>query len=213
MSQIQIISVLSQEKGRRKVRFENGIEILLYRNECKKYGIEEQGYLEEDTYREILEDVICVRATKRAMHLLEKMDRTRKQLYDKLKQNGYPEECIESALAYVESYHYIDDLRYAKNYIRFHQKDKSKQRLTMDLRKKGVPKGEIELALESEYENREQEQIRSLLQKKNFSYEQADQSEIRRMYQFLLRRGFRSSDITHVMRESGDLNFEDSFVE
>ncbi|MGN0353032.1 MAG: regulatory protein RecX [Roseburia sp.] len=213
MSQIQVVSVLPQDKGRRKIRFENGIEILLYRNECKKYGIEEQGYLEEETYREIFEEVISVRATKRAMHLLEKMDRTRKQLYDKLKQNGYPEECIETALAYVESYHYIDDLRYAKNYIRFHQKDKSRQRLKLELLRKGVSKEEIELALESEYENREQEQIRSLLQKKKFSFEQADQSEIRRMYQFLLRRGFRSSDITHVMRETGDLNFEDSFAE
>ncbi len=213
MSQIQVTSVTVQEKGRRKIHFENGMEILLYRNECRKYGIEEGMWLEEDIYQEIMTDVIGVRAKKRALHLLEKMDRTRKQLYDKLKQNGYPEECIEAALDYVESYHYIDDLRYARNYIRFHQKDKSRQRLKMDLMRKGVPKEEIEEALESEYENREQEQIRALMYKKHFSFETADQAEVRRMYQFLLRRGFRSSDISHVMRETGEeIVEEDSFT-
>lgn len=213
MSQIQVISVLSQDKGRRKIRFDNGMEILLYRNECKKYGIAEQAYLEEETYREIIEEVVETRAIKRAMHLLEKMDRTQKQLCDKLKQNGYPEECIETAILYVEKYHYIDDLRYAKNYVRFHQTDKSRQRLKMDLMRKGVSKDIIEVALECEYENQEQEQIRALIKKKNFSFKGADQKEIRRMYQFLLRRGFRSSDIAHVMRELEDVEIEESFVE
>ncbi len=209
MQQIQIVSVIPQEKGRRRIRFENGVEILLYRNECRKYQIEEQGYLPEQVYREILDEVIGVRATKRALHLLEKMDRTRKQLYEKLKQNGYPEECIESAISYAESYHYIDDLRYAENYIRYHQKDKSRQRLRMDLQRKGVSKADIEAALEKEYENRELEQIRLLLVKKKFSPSSADQKEKNRICQFLLRRGFRGSDISHVMREFGDSSFDD----
>ena len=76
-----------------------------------------------------------------------------------------------------------------------------------------VTKEEIEEALESEYENREQEQIRALMYKKHFSFETADQAEVRRMYQFLLRRGFRSSDISHVMRETGEeIVEEDSFT-
>ena len=51
------------------------------------------------------------------MSLLKDRDYTRKKLFEKLKANGYPDECIEKAVQYVSSYGYIDDKRYAVNYI------------------------------------------------------------------------------------------------
>lgn len=210
--QIQIISVLPQEKGRKKIRLDNGAEFLLYRNECKKFGIAEEEYLDEEVYHTIMEEVLATRAIKRAMHLLEKQDRTKKQLYDKLKQNGYPDECIEKAIDYVENYQYIDDSRYAQNYIRFHQKGKSRQRLKMDLMKKGITKDLIEQALEEEYVDQEQEQIRALLEKKNFFVCKDEPKEVRKIYQFLLRRGFQSSDISYVMREMEKVEVEEFVI-
>ena len=59
------------------------------------------------------------RAAKKAMKLLEHMDRTEKGLRDRLHQAGFGQDAIEAAMAYVESYGYIDDYRYARTYIAY----------------------------------------------------------------------------------------------
>ena len=140
------------------------------------------------------------RAKRRAMHLLEKQDRTRKNLMDKLRESDYPQEAIEAAVAYVESYHYIDDERYARSYVHFHQEGKSKRRIQQDLMQKGVDRDTIALVLEEEYETSEADMIRDLLRKKHYDPESADASERAKMYRFLLGRGFSSNDISRVLR-------------
>lgn len=198
--QLTVTSVTPSEKGRATVCFEDGSEITLYKGEIRKLGLTEGAVISEEVYDTILKGVLGTRATKRAMHLLERQDRTERQLYEKLKQNGYPEVCILQAIEYVKSYHYIDDHRYAANYIRCHQEKKSRQRLKIDLQGKGIAKEIIEDALEEEYCTDECRKIQELLQKRHYSYENTDRNEQRKHYQFLLRRGFCSHDILKVMK-------------
>ena len=159
-----VTSVEALDKKKVRVRFDNGTDIILYKGELHKLSLKEGSILSETQFQLVLKDVIGKRVKKRAMHLLEQQDRTEKQLYDKLKQNAYPEECILEAIAYVKSYHYIDDLRYARTYIRFHQEKKSRQRLKSDLMVKGVSRDLIEQALEEEFEANEAQMVLQLLQ-------------------------------------------------
>lgn len=70
----------------------------------------------------------------------------------------------------------------------------------MELLQKGIGKELIEQALEEEYQQEnEQEQIRRWVEKKHYSGETADLKEKQKMYQFLMRKGFRSDDILHVL--------------
>jgi regulatory protein len=69
----------------------------------------------------------------------------------------------------------------------------------MDLLKKGIDKEVIDLALEEEFEQSEEEMILQLLKKKHYDPSTADQKERNKMYRFLMQRGFRSSDISHVI--------------
>lgn len=207
MQEVQIREVRRGEKGRVHISFETGITVSLYRSEIRSLPLQEQqlllteeAFLPWTVYQKILTEIVGLRAKKRAMFLLEKMDRTEKQLYDKLKQNGYPEECVEAAVAYVKQYHYIDDLRYAKQYVRYHQQKKSRQKLKMDLIQKGVEKDVIEQALEEEFESDERAKIRELLKKRRYDYTCADRREQQRTYQFLMRRGYRSGDILAVLK-------------
>ena len=109
-----------------RVVFEDAEDLVLYRGEIRKYRIEEGEDLPEEEYHEIFYQVIGKRAKKRAMHLLEKMDRTESNLREKLRMNGYPQELVDEAVDYVKRYHYIDDRRYAENYVRFHQGQKKR---------------------------------------------------------------------------------------
>ena len=210
MTGLQIMERVQGEKGRVAFRFENGVEMTLYRSELHGLSAVEQQCLREgetvsdELYQKLLDEVVGLRAKKRAMHLLEQMDRTERQLYDKLKQGGYPEPCIEQAIAYVKGFHYIDDLRYARCFVRSRQSRRSMGRIRTDLLRRGVARDTIEQALAEEYDADERATIRAIIEKRHYDCGTADEREQRRMYQFLLRRGYRGSDILRVLRCAGE---------
>ena len=176
------------------------MEVLLYKGEVRKLGLQEQTVISREKYDEIIYEILGTRAKKRAMFLLERMDRTEHQLRDKLMQNGYPAVCVDLAIDYVKKYHYIDDLRYATNYISYQQKRKSRQKLKIDLLTKGIDKNVIEQALDEAFDSDEQIKIRQLLEKKHYDPKECDRKEKQKTYQYLMRRGFKGSDILHVMK-------------
>ncbi len=156
--------------------------------------------LSEEIFQEITSEVLVPRARKRVMHLLERMDRTESQLRAKLKQGYYPEDVIEEAISYVKGYHYLDDLRFAQNYVRNHKEQKSQRIIEVELLRRGVAKDFVQQALEEEYcEENERDLILKWTQKKQYSSETADLKEKQKMYQFLLRKGFHWNDILYVL--------------
>lgn len=186
-------------KGRLRVCFDNGARLTLYRGEAKRAGLKEQGCVTEEDYELLLRE-LGKRATRRAMHLLEQMDRTEHQLREKLARGDYPETCIEEAISYVKRFRYLDDLRYACSYVRCHQEKLSRQNLAAKLVQRGVKRELIEQAIEEEYEADETNQIRRLLVKRQFVPGTCDEKEFRRTYQYLMRRGFSGSDVLREMR-------------
>ena len=111
---------------------------------------------------------------------------------------------IDYAIDYVKKYHYIDDLRLAQNYVRYHKQNLSRRQIYVKLIQKGVEPENIENALDKEYDADEIEHIYNLLEKKKYDKENCDDKEFRRIYQFLLRRGFKSSQILTAMRKGRD---------
>ncbi|TGY95435.1 regulatory protein RecX [Petralouisia muris] len=197
---MQIVQMIGLDKKRTRVILEDGRSFVLYRGEVRRYSLEEQQELTEEQYEEIRSEVLIKRARRRTMHLLEKMDRTEAQLREKLRQGFYPEDVIEDAVAYVKGYHYLDDGRYARNYVRNQKEKKSRRKLQSELMGKGIGKELAEQALEEEYQQvNEQELILKWVEKKHYSSETADLKEKQKMYQFLMRKGFHSDDILHVL--------------
>ncbi len=187
-------------KGRYRVAFDNGVSCILYRSEAAQLSIEVQCSLTDENYDYLINEIVGKRAKKRAMHILEQMDRTEHQLREKLAKGEYPQECIDSAVEYVKKYRYLDDERFASSYVRYHQEKLSRQQLSVKLAQKGVSKDIIAEALEMEYEADDGEKIRNLLSKRHFDPDNTDRQENNKIYQYILRRGFKSSDILKEMR-------------
>lgn len=187
-------------KGKRRVWLENQPPFVLYRGELRQLELAEGGEVSAEQYQEILEEILVPRARKRAMHLLEQMDRTEAQLREKLAQGEYPEAAVEAAVAYVKGFHYIDDFRYACSYIRYRCDSRSSRQLRMELARKGVPRHLIEEAMEAEYGCEDEgEKILRWMEKKHYDAQGAQQKERQRMYQFLMRKGFRTEDIMRYL--------------
>lgn len=203
MTEAECITVLQIEKlsGRkRRLRFDNADDCIVYLSEIRGLALEEGREISIQTYQYLIRDVIGKRAKKRALHLLEQMDRTEQQLREKLLTSGYPQICVDSAIDYVKSFHYLDDRRYAQNFTRYRKENLSRMQIQQKLMTKGVARDLIADAIESEYDTDESLHIRKILEKKHFSAEKADDGEFRRVYNYLMRRGFRSTDILEEMK-------------
>ena len=188
-----------------KVYLDEEFAFVLYKGELSHYRIVEGTLLEEDTVQEILQKVICKRAKLRAMHLLEDMDRTESGLRDKLKQGLYPEEAIEAALSYVKSFGYLDDERYARQFIESRKASKSRREIYALLCGRGVAPDKIELAFEECFEsNSEKDAIRQIIRKKRVIPAEATEEEMRKLYGYLSRKGFRYDDIRQVIQNNDE---------
>lgn len=133
-----VTALIPETKGRYRVCLQGEADLVLYGKELKQFGIAEGTDLSPEQYRRILEEVLIPRARKRAMHILERMDQTTAQLREKLQRSQYPEQVVEDAIAYVASFHYIDDERFARNFIRAYQQSRSRLRISRDLQGKGI---------------------------------------------------------------------------
>ena len=146
----------------------------------------------------------CRNAARKAMRLLEHMDRTEKGLRDKMRQQGFSEDAVYYALAYVKSYGYIDDERYARTYIAYRMDSKSRQKILQELMQKGIDRETAASAWEEEAALNSPDERSILLktiQKKYGPGTELDDREMRRLYGYLVRRGFQFSDILGALEE------------
>ena len=137
------------------------------------------------------------------MALLNFKDRTEWELRSKLSQAGFEEAVIEDAMAYVESFHYIDDKRYAENYVLFHKDSKSKQRMRQELKKRHVAEELIELAIDdgcSDDSEALKRTIEKLLRVSDGELGQMPYKEKQKLAAKLYRRGFRGEDISRELQ-------------
>ena len=147
------------------------------------------------------ENTDSLQARKKALRLLERMDRTEKGLSDRLRQAGFSDEAVLDAVAYVKSCGYLDDGRYAGNYLRNHLNGDSKKKLMYDLRRKGIPE---ECALKAWEETIQEEscepydetgQILKILAHRYADADLEDPVQKRKVCGYLARRGFLWEDI------------------
>ena len=191
-------------KTRYKVYLDGEFAFVLYKGELAQFGVREDGELSEETAGKIRAEVVAKRAKIRAMHLLEDMDRTEAALREKLRQGYYPTEAADAAVEYVKSFGYLNDGRYAENYVRSRLGTKSRREIEAALMKKGLAKELIDRAFEICAEDAgpdpDEAAIRTLLRKKRFDPDGADEAELRKIYAFLGRKGFRCETVRHVIQ-------------
>lgn len=190
-------------KSRCRIFLDEEFAFVLYKGELRLYGVRRGEELSEENYKKIMEELLPKRAKLRAMNLLRSKDYTSAKLREKLKMGGYPDSVIEEALSYVEGYHYIDDDRYASGFIKDHVERLSRLQINQKLMQRGLSKEVVERAWDDwEAEGgvlSEEKQIQELCRKKHYDPESADEGEKRRMYGFLIRRGFSADAVRRAI--------------
>lgn len=144
----------------------------LYNSEIKKYNIKPENTISQHIIEQIETEILYKRALIKTVNLLKSKDYTKYELENKLKQLYYSENAISNAVSYAIENKYIDDRRYAQNYVNFKSSSKSKYQIVQFLKNKGIDKKIIEDCCEefySENNNAELELLESQIRKLNLS--------------------------------------------
>ncbi len=200
------IEPLSRSQSR--IYLDDRFAFVLYKGELRLYGIREGETLKEDVYEQIVGELLEKRATVRSMNLLNVRPYTRRQLADKLEKELYPPRCIEAALRYVSAYGYVNDERYAQEYIACMQTKKSRRVLEAELLRRGIDAEQVQAAFRTLEENEEaideETLARQWLKKRGYDPERADYGQKQKMAAFLYRKGIGSAAISRAVWDGQD---------
>ncbi len=186
-----------------KVYLDEQFAFVLYKGELSRYRLQEDCELSQETFEQIKREVLLKRAKLRAMHLLNQMDRTTQQLRLRLERDLYPKDIVEQAIDYVASFGYIGDEEYAKRFIASKQNLKSKKEIILLLYQKGISKDIVQKAVDSCYQEEDEiTAITRIVEKKRFQIEGATDKEKKKIYDYLLRKGFSYEGVRQVIQVS-----------
>ena len=197
---MRIVSIEPLNRRKSRVLTDEGPAFALYNGELEAYGLTLDGELDGEMYERILREVLCPRAKERMLHLLEASDRTEAELRRRLREGCFPPEAVEAAIDYGKRRRYVDDRRYAENYVSFRAASRSRRQLEAELAARGISRDLARECLE-EIQIDEGEQVRRLLEKRGFDPENADEGERRRTMAVLSRRGFSYEAILDIMHK------------
>ncbi len=196
-----VTAVTETTRKKVKIEFDHQFTLVLYKGELKAFSLREGAEVPDDTIERIEDQILKKRATKYAMNLLVKKDYTSKELTDKLTKAGYTENSAGAALAYVSSYHYVDDLSYTRRYLETYSDRKSIKKMQMELHQKGISDELFTQARNEAQMEDESDTLRYYAQKKARSLDLSQNKDRQKLLRFLVGRGFPFSAAREMLEE------------
>ncbi len=197
---MQIIVIERLTKTKFRIIWDNDSSWILKAQELNELSLTEGMEVEDDTYHRWYDDYVVKSAKRRALSLLERNDYTKKDLENRLSRDGFPIDAVNDALNYVSGYHYVDDERYARNYINYKSQGKSRQMVYQTLAQKGIDSDIIEASM-SEGTFDDVENIRQICEKKFGDVCNLPKEKRVKVLNYFLRRGYKYNDIVRVIKE------------
>ena len=192
------ITDINSKKVRIQINYDE--YIALYKGEAGKFHIEEGRLIEEQAYKQIVNEILPKRARERCFNLLSQKSMTEFELRKKLKDGYYPSGIIDGTISGLKRNHLIDDEFYADNFVSFHRKDKSIRQIRQELSKKGIDRETVSRIIEDNSIDEEQNIVR-ILEKKHFDAVNATQEERAKICGYLLRKGYDYDKVRRMVME------------
>lgn len=156
----------------------------------------------EETIDYIQSSLLYIKAQDTALHYIGYKMRTVQEIRRKLTEKEFPEDVTERVLLFLEKYGYADDREYCRKYIKetLRLKPKGSYAIKAELKQRGIAESLIAEAL-AETELDEAGDALFWLRKKTKGVYPTEQKEKKRVYDFLLRKGYSYSVIAEAFRQ------------
>lgn len=187
-------------KTKFRIYLDGQFAFVLYKSELSSCHLKDGEAVTEDQIETILSEIVLKRAKRKAMSLLQSMDRTESELRDRLLRQDFPEETVDQAVRYVKSFGYVDDRRYAESFILSRKGRKSRREIYAELSRKKIDGEIVDEMMERCYEESDSgEALRHLLRKKHYDPSRASVEEKQKLYAYLARKGFSYGEIKKAL--------------
>lgn len=201
-----VTEVRNIDKRKSVITLNEEVKFSLYHSEVKKYAISEGELITQEQYRIIFEELLPARAKQRVMYILRDSERSASDIRMKLTEGYYPADIIDLVVCDMEDRGYIDDERYARQFISRKCKGKSLNMIRQELRFHGVSTELIEnclseLETELSVEECQQDIIRKEFIKRRYDFNEEMPELKNKIFASLMRKGFQMDDILRVYRE------------
>lgn len=147
-------------------------------------------FLKTETEKEV--------ALSKAVGYISKCQKTKKEILKYLLTKGFDETICQQVIEKLEEYKFVDDEEYAKNYIKFKNKNNGSRKIAMELKQKGV---DDEIASQSlENYSCDRESVLSVATK-YLKNKDRDLKTKQKAYRHLASRGYQSEDIIFALNK------------
>ncbi len=185
-----IITAITQQKNnkdRYSVFIDDNFAFGLIMQDIVYFKLKQGEEISQEKYDFIQNELIYIQAQDIALHYMRTEQEVRKKLFEK----EYTEYIIERVIHFLIEYHYIDDMKYCKSYIkqRLQCNPKGVYVLKMELKQRGIKQSIIDKAIENSDVDELNDAIK-LLQKKCLYLDDIDEKNKKRLFAFLQRRGY-----------------------
>lgn len=188
------------------IEFDTGESFTVPYEIYQLYKIQKEIPVDRTLYQQLKEEHNRYDCKRKALHYLAARCRSASEIEKNLQKKGFSRSLINETVLYLREKDYIDDLDYARRYIR----DKSgrkvvgKNLLKYELTRKGIPNKIVKKALsEAESLLEKRDDIYNLALKKLQTL-QKKKNKSSKLYLFLKQRGFNNETITAIIQELKD---------
>lgn len=213
-----ITDIVTQKKdeNRMSIYIDNEFSFGASKVDVLFYKLKINEEISEEKLNMILENIVYTKARDTAFRFLGFKARTEKELYDKLTEKEFSEDVSMKIVEEMKKYKYIDDETYAKNFLKekMNYKGIGTQKIKFMLSQKGVNRNIIDSLFYDD--NFEEEQIKKITELINIKLRRTDiknitEKEKKKVYDFLLRRGYTYNIINDAFKEVFNASLEEDY--
>lgn len=194
--QIEEIKPIGKKHERFTVVLAGGDKVVLHGLTLLKTKLKVGDEISKDTLEEYQFEYEKLTAFDKAINLLSRGLKTKKQISDYLRDKGYLPKVCDYVLEKLIEYRYVDDQNFAQCYTKMTQKSKGKRAIAFEMRQKGVSDEIIQNCLD---EMDDQTEVVLSLAQKYLKNKPLDQKTKEKLYRHLVGKGFSHEECFHAI--------------
>ncbi len=140
-------------------------------------------------------------AMSRALNALGYRARSAREVRERLTRAGYAGGTVAEVLASLEELGYLDDEEYARSAARDKARKYGPRRIFGELRQAGIGEEVAREAVEGEFAGRSELELARAAARRRYNKGERSDAQARRVYGFLMRRGYSAGICAEVARE------------
>lgn len=192
------IEVQKRNKNRANLYLDDEFYCGLSVETIMKNRIKEGLQIQKDTVDYLINQTEKEMALNKAISYISKCQKTKKEIHEYLLKKGFNEVISNEVIEKMQEYNFVNDDYYAKNYIKFKNKNSGKKKIEVELKQKGVDEKIIKQATDKYINDRE---YIVLVAKKYMKNKEYDIKNKQKAFRYLVSRGYQTEDIKWALEQ------------